>query len=83
MADRVVVNSAWSREALIEEGGRRHTVYLKTPNGEYVPRDVEAGVQGELYTEIVSGLSEGEQVVTTGSFFIDSEVKLKGEGGGR
>jgi hypothetical protein len=36
------------------------------------------GLQGELYTEVTSGVREGEQVVTFGSFFIDSEFKLKG-----
>jgi hypothetical protein len=37
-----------------------------------------AGVQGELFTQVLNGLQEGEQVVTIGSFFIDAEHKLKG-----
>jgi hypothetical protein len=63
-------------EAIIEDGARR-AVYVEAQKGKYVPREIEGGVQGELYTEIRSGLKEGDQVVTFGSFFIDSEYKLK------
>ncbi len=64
-------------EAIIEEGDR-HIVYVQQKNGQYVPQEIDTGVQGELYTEVLSGLSEGDQVVTFGSFFVDSEYKLKG-----
>jgi len=63
-------------EAIIEEGDHR-IVYVQQKDGSYVPRTIETGFQGELYTQIMSGLTEGEQVVTFGSFFIDSEYKLK------
>ena len=43
-----------------------------------MPREIQPGVQGELYTQIVEGLKPGEQVITFGSFFIDAEHKLKG-----
>jgi hypothetical protein len=64
-------------EAIIEEGDRR-VVYIQRQEGEYEPLTVTGGLQGELYTEVTSGLKEGDQVVTFGSFFIDSEFKLKG-----
>jgi hypothetical protein len=64
-------------EAIIEEGDR-HLVYVKKDGGEYVPQEIQTGIQGELYTEVLSGLNEGDQVVTFGSFFIDAEHKLKG-----
>jgi hypothetical protein len=63
-------------EAIIEEGDRR-VVYTQMHPGHYVPQEIHAGLQGELYTQILHGLSEGTQVVTFGSFFIDSEYKLK------
>ncbi len=63
-------------EAIIEEGDHR-VVYVQGKDGSYAPRKVETGIQGELYTQVVGGLSDGEQVVTFGSFFIDSEYKLK------
>ena len=64
-------------EAIIEEGDR-HVVYVEQGEGQYAPVDVQLGIQGELYTQIVSGLDEGAKVVTIGSFFIDAEHKLKG-----
>jgi len=64
-------------EAIIEEGDR-HVVYVKKEGGEYVPQDIQTGIQGELYTEVLEGLKEGDEVVTFGSFFIDAEHKLKG-----
>ena len=63
-------------EAIIEEGDHR-VVYLQQKDGSYVPRTIETGFQGELYTQVLGGLKDGDQVVTFGSFFIDSEYKLK------
>jgi hypothetical protein len=65
-------------EAIIEEGDRR-VVYVQQ-NGEYVPKEVHTGIQGELYTQVIEGLQPSTPVVTFGSFFIDAEHKLKGAG---
>jgi hypothetical protein len=67
---------AVSNEAIIEEGDRQ-TVYLQQEQGRYLPREIHTGLKGELYTEVVGGLAEGDRVVTFGSFFIDAEHKLK------
>ena len=64
-------------EAIIEEGDSQ-VVYVRTGDGQYVPRTVHTGVQGELYTQVLDGVAEGDQVVTIGSFFIDADYKLKG-----
>jgi len=64
-------------EALIETAAK-HLVYVDQGNGRYMPREITAGVQGELYTQVVDGLKPGEQVVTFGSFFIDADYKLRG-----
>jgi len=64
-------------EAILEAGGIRR-VYVQEADGGYVPREIEAGVQGELFTQVLQGLKPGEQVVTTGSFFIDADHRLKG-----
>jgi len=64
-------------ESIIEEGESR-VVYLKLPSGEYAPRTIHTGITGELYTEIVDGLDDGDEVVSIGSFFVDADNKLKG-----
>lgn len=64
-------------EAIIETRGKQ-VVYLPQGQGRYVPREIRAGVQGELFTQVLEGLKPGEQVVTFGSFFIDAEYQLKG-----
>ena len=63
-------------EAIIEEGNRR-VVYIQRAAGQFVPQEIQTGIQGELLTEITGGLNDGDQVVTFGSFFIDAEHKLK------
>jgi hypothetical protein len=62
--------------AILEEGDKQ-IVYVQQPTGDYLPREIRTGIQGELYTQVLDGLAEGDQVVTFGSFFIDSEHKLK------
>jgi len=68
-------------EAIIEEGGGRRIVYVEKQDAKqevrYLPTEIQTGFQGELLTEVVKGLNEGDRVVTFGSFFIDSQYKLK------
>ena len=64
-------------EAIIEEGDAQ-VVYVQKQPGQFAPREIHTGIQGELYTEVVDGVLDGEEVVTFGSFFIDAEHKLKG-----
>ena len=64
-------------EAIIEADGT-HVVYVQAEKGRYLPREIQPGTQGELYTQVLNGLKDGEQVVTFGSFFIDADHKLKG-----
>ena len=64
-------------EAIIERGGQT-LVYVQGAGGEYTPREIKVGVQGELFTQVAGRPEKGEQVVTIGSFFIDAEHKLKG-----
>ena len=65
--------------AIIEEGDAR-IVYVQHHPGHYVPTQIHAGIQGELFTQVLHGLEEGAQVVTVGSFFVDAEYKLKSSG---
>ena len=64
-------------EAIIESDGKQ-IVYVQVGAGQHEPREIETGLQGELFTEVLSGVKPGDKVVTFGSFFIDADHKLKG-----
>ncbi len=64
-------------EAVIRTG-RRSLVMLAQPGGRYVPAEVRIGREGDGKSEILAGLSEGENVVASGQFLIDSEASLSG-----
>ncbi|MEO8314840.1 MAG: hypothetical protein ABI645_08615 [Pseudomonadota bacterium] len=64
-------------EAIVEESARQ-LVYVKASDGSYQPREIATRLQGERYTQVLRGVEAGEQVVTTGSFFVDAEYKMKG-----
>jgi Cu(I)/Ag(I) efflux system membrane fusion protein len=49
------------------------TVWLKKSPGVYEPRMIETGMENKEYTEIVSGLEEGDAVVTSGAYLLQSE----------
>jgi Cu(I)/Ag(I) efflux system membrane fusion protein len=64
-------------EALIRTG-RRTLVMLAEPGGRYLPAEVRTGREAGGRTEVLAGLSEGEKVVASGEFLIDSEASLSG-----
>ncbi|MDP2792834.1 MAG: hypothetical protein Q8O25_01935 [Sulfurisoma sp.] len=45
--------------------------------GRFEPRQVKLGMQGNDYFEVLQGLGEGEKVVVSANFLIDSESNLK------
>ncbi|MFC1481196.1 efflux RND transporter periplasmic adaptor subunit [Candidatus Neomarinimicrobiota bacterium] len=58
--------------------GERNLVIVALGAGRFAPRDVTIGIEdGDGYYEIISGLAEGEEVVASGQFLIDSESKLQ------
>ena len=58
--------------------GARNLVMLAGPNGRYSPAEVRIGGDANGQTEILAGLSEGEKIVASGQFLIDSEASLSG-----
>lgn len=64
-------------EAVIRTG-RRSLVMLAEPGGRYRPVEVETGRESGSQTVIVRGLEEGQQVVASGQFLLDSEASLRG-----
>ena len=67
---------AVSSEAIFKTG-KENIVFVSLGEGRYEPRSVVTGMEGKDFTEIKDGLTEGEQVVTSGNFLIDSESRLK------
>jgi len=67
------------KEAVIDSGTRR-VVYVAKGDGVFEPRRVETGWRQGDRVEIVSGLSEGERVVTSGNFLLDSESRMRTAG---
>ncbi|PPC93676.1 MAG: efflux transporter periplasmic adaptor subunit [Methylotenera sp.] len=57
--------------------GKRKLVIVKEANG-YRPVEIKTGQERDSYTEILDGLSKGEDVVVSGQFLIDSEASLSG-----
>ncbi len=57
--------------------GLRKTVFVELGNGYFEPRQVETGWRSEDRVEIRKGLMEGERIVISGNFLIDSESRLR------
>ena len=63
-------------EAIIATGAR--TVVIVRENGAFRPAEVKTGAETDGRTEILAGLTPGEEIVLSGQFLIDSEASLKG-----
>lgn len=64
-------------EAILYSGTRK-LVFLALSLGRYAPRELQTGLSGDNgLTEVIAGLSEGERVVTSGQFLLDSESQLR------
>ena len=64
-------------DTAVLDTGTRQLIYVATEPGHYEPREVHLGREAGGYYEVVSGLVEGEQVVNSANFFIDSESKIR------
>jgi RND family efflux transporter MFP subunit len=64
-------------EEAVFDTGTRQIVFVDKGQGLFEPRDVTVGTKAEGYYEVKGGMSEGEAVVTSGNFLIDSESRLK------
>lgn len=64
-------------EALIRTG-ERTLVMLVQGKGRYRPAEVRIGRESNGQTEVLAGLVQGESVVISGQFLLDSEASLTG-----
>ena len=64
------------RDAVLESG-ERQIVFIHRGGGKLEWRRVKLGARVENWVEVAEGLSEGEHVVTSANFLIDSESQLR------
>ena len=62
--------------AVIDSGSRQR-VFVQEGEGRYVAREVRLGMRGDDHVQVLEGVREGEKVVVTGNFLIDSESNLR------
>jgi RND family efflux transporter MFP subunit len=62
----------------ILRSGEKNTVFVALEAGKFEPRTIILGPQAEddMY-QVISGLKEGERLVTSGQFMLDSESQLR------
>lgn len=64
------------QEAIIESG-QTQVVFLHLGGGKLEPRLIKTGVKTGEWSEVLTGLKEGQHIVTSANFLIDSESRLK------
>lgn len=68
----------WVPSEAVIRTGRRALVMLAEDAGRYRPVEVQLGREHDGQTVVLKGLEEGQQVVASGQFLLDSEASLKG-----
>ena len=64
-------------EEAVINSGESQRLLLATGDGYFQPVNITTGMTSEGWTEITSGVKEGDSVVTSGQFLIDSEASLR------
>lgn len=64
------------REAVMDTGIRK-IIFVKTGEGEFEPREIVTGLEGDGLLAVKSGVNVGEEIVVSGNFLIDSESQIK------
>ena len=64
------------REAVVDNGDTQY-VFVQTTSGSFQPRRIKAAPAPDNQVAVLEGLREGERVVTSGNFLLDSESRLR------
>jgi len=64
-------------EGAVIRTGDRDLVFVDRGDGRLEPRDVQVGTRVQAGYQVLGGVSEGERVVTSANFLLDSESSLK------
>jgi len=73
----VIVNAIAVPEQAIIRSGERNIAVISLGGGYFDPREVKLGVTADGYIQILDGIKEGEKIVISSQFLIDSESNLK------
>ena len=64
-------------EAAVMRTAQQTYAFRDTGNGRLVPVPITIGARSDGFYELLSGLSEGDKVVTSANFLVDSESSMK------
>jgi RND family efflux transporter MFP subunit len=65
-------------DSAVLRSGQKNTVFIALPGGKFEARTVALGLQAQDdMDQALGGLNEGERVVTSGQFMLDSESQLR------
>jgi len=64
------------KEAVIDNGEKRYAI-VAHPNGYFAPKEIQVGPPSDEFYPLRGGLDEGDKVVSSAQFLIDSETNLQ------
>ncbi|HBB69638.1 MAG TPA: efflux RND transporter periplasmic adaptor subunit [Geobacter sulfurreducens] len=67
--------------AAVMDTGTRQVVWVQVKEGTFQPRDVKVGARVGDEVQVLSGLTAGEVIASSGAYLIDSESQLRGGSG--
>lgn len=73
----VALNAVAVPEQAIIRSGERNVAVIALGGGYFDPREVKLGVTAGGFVQILDGIKEGEKIVVSSQFLIDSESNLK------
>ena len=65
-----------TRDAVMDTGIRK-IVFVQKNEETFEPREIQTGLETDQEYEVKSGLKEGERIVVSGNFLIDSESRVQ------
>lgn len=73
----VSINAIVVPSQAIIRSGERNIAVISLGGGYFEPREVKLGVESEGLVQVLEGIREGENIVVSSQFLIDSESNLK------
>ncbi|MCR4337886.1 MAG: efflux RND transporter periplasmic adaptor subunit [Candidatus Omnitrophica bacterium] len=61
----------------VMDTGLQKIVFVQTQEGRFEPRNIQTGSEADGVVAVKSGLQEGEMIVVSGNFLLDSESRLQ------